>query len=44
MYPNLAKSSYGWLALQLHHKIEKENPVSSAPQLETSDHLVVDEP
>jgi len=23
---NLAKSSYGWLPLGLHHKIEKNNP------------------
>jgi hypothetical protein len=44
MCPNLAKSSYGWLPLQLHHKIEKENPACSAPQLETPDHLAVDEP
>jgi hypothetical protein len=29
MKPNLTKASYGWLPLQLHHKIGKDKPWSS---------------
>jgi hypothetical protein len=44
MYPDLAKSSYGDCHFSYITKLKKKNLVSSAPQLETPDHLVVDEP